>query len=148
MAEGCSDLTLLCIDNQHLFLLNHAAIFVPASGVKRDLLNHLPPQAHFEDHSNVNLMPCILIEGLFMVYSAFFQRSQVDLMCPLCLLVIEKYIFRYCPGCYNIWALVAVICLLYFLQADDWARVSTPSRQYFSTYIMSTVQHADLGLTE
>ena len=28
-ARHCSDLTLLCIDNQHLFLQHHAAIFIP-----------------------------------------------------------------------------------------------------------------------
>ena len=30
------DLTLLCIDNQHLFLQHHAAIFIPMSGGKTD----------------------------------------------------------------------------------------------------------------
>ena len=33
-AKHCSDLTLLCIDNQHLFLQHHAAIFIPMSGGK------------------------------------------------------------------------------------------------------------------
>ena len=31
-----SDLTLFCIDNQHLFLHHHAAIFIPISGGKMD----------------------------------------------------------------------------------------------------------------
>ena len=35
-AKHCSDLTLLCIDNQHLFLQCHAAIFIPISGGKMD----------------------------------------------------------------------------------------------------------------
>ena len=35
-AKHCSDLTLLCSDNQHLFLQYHAAIFIPASGDKMD----------------------------------------------------------------------------------------------------------------
>ena len=35
-AKHCSDLTLLCIDNQHLFLQLHAAIFIPVSGGKTD----------------------------------------------------------------------------------------------------------------
>ena len=43
-AKLCSDLTLLCVDNQHLFLQRHAAIFVPLSGGKTDCLGHLPPQ--------------------------------------------------------------------------------------------------------
>ena len=39
----CSDLTLLCIDNQHLFLQHNAAIFIPMSFGKTDCLDHLPP---------------------------------------------------------------------------------------------------------
>ena len=50
-----SDFTVLCIDNEHLFLLCHAAIFIPLSGGKTDHLGHLPPQIHIESHSNVNL---------------------------------------------------------------------------------------------
>ena len=34
--KHCSDLTLLCIDNQHLFLQHHAAIFILISGGKTD----------------------------------------------------------------------------------------------------------------
>ena len=34
--KRCSDLILLCIDNQHLFLQHHAAIFNPISGDKTD----------------------------------------------------------------------------------------------------------------
>ena len=30
-AKHCSDLTLLCTDNQYLFLQHHAAIFIPIS---------------------------------------------------------------------------------------------------------------------
>ena len=39
----CSDLTLLCIDNEHPFLQHHAAIFFPMSGGKTDCPGHLPP---------------------------------------------------------------------------------------------------------
>ena len=35
-AKNCSDLTLLCIDNQHLFLQHSAAIFIPMSVGKTD----------------------------------------------------------------------------------------------------------------
>ena len=35
-AKCCSDLTLLCIDNQHFFLQCHAAIFIPKSVGKTD----------------------------------------------------------------------------------------------------------------
>ena len=34
--RSCSDLTLLYIDNQHLFLQHNAAIFIPISGGKKD----------------------------------------------------------------------------------------------------------------
>ena len=35
-AKCCSDLTQLCFDNQHLFLLHQAAIFIPVLGGKTD----------------------------------------------------------------------------------------------------------------
>ena len=59
-ANHCSDLTLLCIDNQHLFLQCHAAIFIPISGCKANRLDHLPPQIHISSHSNVNLCPIFI----------------------------------------------------------------------------------------
>ena len=40
-------------------------------------------------------------------------------------------------------ALAAGVFLLTILQAGDWARVSTPARHYFSTYITTTDQHQD-----
>ena len=54
-AKCCSDLTLLCIDNQHHFLLCHAAIFIPMSAGKTDCPGHLPPQIHYESHTSVIL---------------------------------------------------------------------------------------------
>ena len=56
-----SDLTLLCVDNQHLFLQRNAAIFVPLSGGKTDCLGHLPPQICIESNSNVNLCPVFIL---------------------------------------------------------------------------------------
>ena len=56
-AKHCSDLTLLCINNQHLFLQFHAAIFISMSGGKIDQPGHLLPQICIEFHSNVNLCP-------------------------------------------------------------------------------------------
>ena len=53
--KHCSNLTLLCVDNQHLFLQHNAAIFIPWSGGKTDCLGHLPPQVCIESHSNVIL---------------------------------------------------------------------------------------------
>ena len=54
-AKHHSDLLLLCIDNQHLFLQHHAAIFIPLSGGKTDCLDHLPHQICIESYSTVNL---------------------------------------------------------------------------------------------
>ena len=51
-------------------------------------------------------------------------------------------------------ALMDGVSLVSILQVDDWARVSTPTRNYFSTYITAKdqhqdfVQHAVLGLSE
>ena len=58
---ACSDLTLLCIDNQNLFLQCHAAIFIPMFGGKTYQLVHIPPQICIEFHSNVNLHPIFVI---------------------------------------------------------------------------------------
>ena len=46
-AKHCSDLTLLCVDNQHLFLQCNAAIFIPQSVGKTDHLGHLPPSGSY-----------------------------------------------------------------------------------------------------
>ena len=62
-AKHCSDLTLLCVDNQHLFLQHHAAIFIPLSGGKTDCLGHFPPQIHIESHPNVNLCPLFYLKA-------------------------------------------------------------------------------------
>ena len=49
--------------------------------------------------------------------------------------------------------LAAGVSLLFILQIGDWARVSTPARHYFSTYIRTmdwhqdSVQHGVLGLS-
>ena len=60
-AKHCSDLTLFCIDNQHLLFQHHAAIFIPISGGKTDQLGHLPPQTCIESNSNVNLCTVFFI---------------------------------------------------------------------------------------
>ena len=57
--KHCSDLTLMCIDNQHLFLQHQAAIFIPVSGGKADQLDHLPPQICIESTSIINL--CLFV---------------------------------------------------------------------------------------
>ena len=55
--KHCSDLTLLCIDNQHLFLQLHAAIFIPLSGGKTDHPGRSPLQICIESPTNINLCP-------------------------------------------------------------------------------------------
>ena len=59
-AKYFSDLSLLCIDHQHLFLQHHAVIFILISGGKMDQLGH-SPQIQIESHSNVNLCPVFFI---------------------------------------------------------------------------------------
>ena len=75
-AKHCSDLTLLCIDNQCLFLQHHAAIFISLSGGKTDLTGHLPPQIHIESHTNVNLCPVFYLKAYFRCTEPF--RSKPD----------------------------------------------------------------------
>ena len=75
-AKHCSDLTLLCVDNQHLFLQCNAAIFIPWSGGKTDHLGHLPPQVHIESHSNVNLCP------VFFYLKAYLRCTESFRMKP------------------------------------------------------------------
>ena len=62
-AKHCSDLTLLCIDNHHMFLQHHVAIVVTASGGKVDQLGHLPPQICIESPSSVSLCPIFYLKA-------------------------------------------------------------------------------------
>ena len=78
-AKCCSDLTLLCIDNQYLFLQHHAAIFIPLSGGKTDHLGHLPPQIHIESHTNVNLCPVFYLKAYLRCTEPF--RTKPDGSC-------------------------------------------------------------------
>ena len=54
-AKHFSNLILLGLDNQHLFLQHHAASFVPTCNSKMDQFGHLLPQIHSYSHFNVNL---------------------------------------------------------------------------------------------
>ena len=73
-AKHCSDLTLLYIDNQHLFLQCNAAIFIPMSGGKMDCPGHLPPQVHIESHSNINLCPVFYLKA-YLRYTESFRMK-------------------------------------------------------------------------
>ena len=57
-----SDLTLLCIDNQYLFLQYHAAIFISASCSLTNQPVHLPSQIHIESNFSVNLYPVFYLK--------------------------------------------------------------------------------------
>ena len=176
-AKHCSDLTLLCVDNQHLFLQHNAAIFVPLSGGKTDCPGHLPPQIRIESHSNVNLCPVFYLKAYLRHTESFRKKpdgSQVTSLFlghnrqhwPVCAKTISSWVWKVLgvakahmsPG--SLWrvaasaALAAGVSLVTILQAGDWTRVSTLARHYFSTYITMTdrhqdsVQHAMLGLSE
>ena len=75
-AKCCSEFTLLCIDNQHLFLQHHAAIFIPLFGGKTDCLGHLSPQIHIESHSNVYLCPIFYLKAYLRCTEPFRMKSD------------------------------------------------------------------------
>ena len=83
-AKHCSDLTLLCVDNWHLFLQHNAAIFIPMSGGKTDHLGHLAPQIHIESLSNVNLCPVFYLKAYLRHTESFRMKldgSHVTCLC-------------------------------------------------------------------
>ena len=84
-AKHCFDLTLLCVDNQHLFLQHNAAIFIPLSGGKTDRLGHLPPQIpiEFQSHSNVNLCPVFYLKAYLRHTESFRKKSDGSQVTPL-----------------------------------------------------------------
>ena len=75
-AKHCSDLTLLCVDNQHLFLQHNAAIFVPLPGGKTDCPGHLLPQIRIESHSNVNLCPVFYLKAYLRRTESFRKKPD------------------------------------------------------------------------
>ena len=78
-AKRCSDLTLLCIDNQHLFLQCKDVIFIPMCGGKTDCLGHLPPQICVESHSNVNLCPVFYLKAYLRHTESFRMKPDGSL---------------------------------------------------------------------
>ena len=75
-AKHCSDLTLLCVDNQHLFLQCNTAIFISLSGGKIDCVGHLPPQIHIESHCSVNLCPVFYLKAYLRHTESFRMKSD------------------------------------------------------------------------
>ena len=176
-AKHCSDLTLLCIDNQHLFLQCNAAIFVPLSGGKTDHLGHLPPQNHIETHSIVTLCPVFHLKAYLRCTESFRKKPDGSRVTspflgnnrqhqPVCAKTISSWVRKVLgvakahmslgslQGVAASAALAAGVSLVTILQAGDCTRVSTPARHYFSTYITTmdwhqdSMQHAALGLSE
>ena len=82
-AKHYSDVTLLCTENQHLFLQHHAAIIIPVSGGKIDKQGHLTHQIHIESHSNVNLCPVFAWRLTYAILS-LLGRIQMHLICTVC----------------------------------------------------------------
>ena len=78
--KHCFDLTLLCIDNQHLCLQHHAAIFITMSGDKTDHPGHHPPQSYTESHSSVNLCPVFYLKA-YMRLLNHLGWNQMRLTC-------------------------------------------------------------------
>ena len=76
-AKHCFDLTLLCIDNHHLFLQCNAAIFIPMFGGKTDCPGHLPPPLTcIESHTNVNLCPVFYLKAYLRCTEPFRMKPD------------------------------------------------------------------------
>ena len=163
-AKHCSDLTLLYIDNQCLSIQCHAPIFILASGGKTNQFGYHPPQIHVESCSSVNLfLACYLKAYLHHAEPSFGVTigSTCQYVLKLFLLGYVKFLvlqrhmslgtFR---GAVVSAAYAAGISLVSILQAGNWARVSTPARHCFSTYVITTnwhqdsIQHTVQGLSE
>ena len=174
-AVCCSDLTLLCIDNQHLFLQHHAAIFIPISGGKTDWPGHLPPQILIESLSSVNLFPIFGLKAYLRFTEPFRQKPDGSCLTSLffwgnnrqhrpvgaktilswvrkVLCVDKAHVSGFSLWGYSFcslgrWSLPGVC------PAGRWL-IPMPARQYFSTYITTVDWHQDsvqcavLGISE
>ena len=148
----CSNLTLLCINNWHLFLQHHAAIFIPISGEKTAWLGHLPPQISMESHSSVNLCPDFYLkaylrctepfrknpDGLHMASLFWVTKDSTgwSVLKTISLLWVRKVLCvdKAHMSLGSLWwaaALAAGVSQVSILQAGDWARISMPDRHYF-----------------
>ena len=176
--KHCSDLTLLGIDNQHLFF---SSIMLPFSFpclVARQII-----QVIFPLRFALSLIP-MLIFALFFYLKAYLRYTESFRMKPDGSGVTSLFLGNnrqhrpVCAKTISFWvrkvlcvanahmslgslqwvaastALEAGVSLVSILQAGDWTRVSTPARHYFSTYITTTDWHQDsvqcavLGLSE
>ena len=114
-AKHCSDFTLLCVDNQHLFLQHHSAIFVPLSGAKADRLGHLPAQICIESHSNVNLCPVFYLKAYLQCTESFRKKSDGSCVTSLFWVIIGSIglsvLKPFLLGCGKFLVLLRHICL-------------------------------------
>ena len=104
-----SDLTLLCTDNQHLFLQHHAAIFIPMSDSKTDQLGLLPPQICTESHSNVNLCPVFYLKA-YLRHTEAFRKKPDELHVISLFLVTNRQHRPVCAKTISSW-LRKVLCV-------------------------------------
>ena len=84
-AKHCSDLTLLCIDNHHLFLKYFAAIFIPISGGKMDHWVIFLLRFTLSVIPNVNLCPVFYLKAFWGHAEPF--RKKPDGSCVTSLLL-------------------------------------------------------------
>ena len=73
-ARHCSDLALLCVDGQHLFLQHNAAIFIPMSDGKTDCPGHPSPQIHIDSHTSVGLCPAFYLKAYLRCTESFGMK--------------------------------------------------------------------------
>ena len=126
-----SDLSLLHVDNQHLFHQHHAEIVVHASGGEMDQSGHLPPQIHTKSHCNVNFCAVFYLKAYSCHTEPFRKKSYGSQVSSLFQGSNRQHSF-------DSWGLLASILL-----AGDWARVYTLARHYFSMYIITNDWHQD-----
>ena len=77
-AKCCSNLTLLCIYNQHLFLVS--CCFFHSHVLWQDgLTSYIHPQIWIESHSNVKLCPVFILKDYLKDTEPF--RKEPDVSC-------------------------------------------------------------------
>ena len=155
----------------YLFHQHHAATFVPASDGKTDQQGHLLPQIHNESHSSSDLCLVFYLKAYlhhaepfrkksngFHVFFLFLgnSRQHMPKMFFSCMRkVLCNAKAHMSPGA--VWGAAGSVTGVYLasiLQVGGWARVSTPARHCFSTYMTTTDWHQDcmqcavLGLSE
>ena len=73
------------IDNHHLFLHYHAAVYFPASVGKMDWLGDLPPQICSDSHFIANLCPAFYLKAYLQHTELLRRNSDKSWVSSLCL---------------------------------------------------------------